>query len=165
MKYVKQKSRAYGYEKVKTNVIIKLLELFHAKKVFIEIFNVSTDSIFCKNILQQKSKYVSFPDSSDKTYMDIVISENMSEDFPNISNNIIDSGSEIISLCLSDLSLEDFIHYNKKIFADKRITKKIINCAIDILFDENVLTVSFNSELFCQSDLLSKIDEIVLEMG
>lgn len=160
-KRIKRASCAYGFEKIKSEDIIKLSELFQAENVFMEIINLEKDSSFYRSMQSRKNEHVLFSNSSSKAYADIFISKCFGENFTDMLDEIIDSRPEILCFYFTDLSLENFLYNNSKIFADKMITKQIAVCVFSIMFDENTFLISYNSDLFGQSDFLSKMDEIL----
>lgn len=161
MKRVKKVSRAYVYEKLKSNDIIKLLGLFHVENVFFEIINIEKDSSFYKAMQSRKNEHVLFPNPSSKTYADIFISECLGENFSDMLDEIINSNPESLVFYLTDLPLEDFLRHNRHC---DLITKQISACVFEIMFDESTFVISFNSDLLHQSDVVSKMDEIFMRV-
>lgn len=160
-KRISRAYRAYGYGQCRVDDIIKLLELFHAETVYIEIIDIRADGAFCKRMLPQKGEYVLFSDASAKNTMDVIFSEKAGGNCAKLLSEIIDGEPEIVSLYLSELPLKDFINQKNKT-PDTLIAKQAANCVIDIMLYECVLSVSFNTGLFHKSDYIPKLDEIVM---
>lgn len=161
MKRVKKASRAYVYEKLKPNDIIKLSGLFPVENVFMEIINVEKDSSFYKAMEGRKNEHVLFSNPSSKKYADIFISECLGENFSDMLDEIINSNPESLVFYLTDLPLEDFLRHNRHC---DLVTKQIAVCVFEIMFDENTFVISFNSDLLHQSDVVSKMDEIFMKV-
>lgn len=160
-KRIKRVSRSYVFQKVKSNDIVRLLALFHVENIFMEIINLEKDSSFYKNIKSIKEEYVVFSNSSSENDADIFIAKCSGENFNKILDEIIEDKPELLIFYLTNLSLEDFLCYNRSNSRHKIITEQIAVCVFEIIFDENVYSVTFNSDLLHESDFLSKLDEIL----
>ncbi len=44
---------------------------------------------------------------------------------------------------------------------DRIVVQEITDCIFEIMFDENVLLITYNSELYSQLDFVPRIEEIV----
>lgn len=165
MKSANKFSRAYVFERVRPGVIIELLGLFKVENVFMEIFNIEKDSAFYKSIKDREDEYVLLSKHSLKSYASIFITENFREEKIGILEEIIDSRPEILTFYLTDLPLEDFLCLcrGRKNFDDKIIETKIAACVFEIMFDENTFSVTLDKELLRRSDLMPKIDEILIK--
>lgn len=159
---IKKCGRTYVFERDNTDDIIKLLKMFDAREIFVEIGDICADSTFCQNAIYKKGKYV-VSGSSDRDYMDIVIAANINEDFPDILNEIMDGEPDIVSFNLTDLSWENFTYYIQKIYAYRTIEIGISYFVVEVIPDENVLGVVFNAELFSPHDLIPRVEAILFK--
>lgn len=164
MKHNKKFCKAYVFEKVRSNEIIKLLSLFPVKNVFMEINNIEKNSSFYNNMLNRKGEKGLFLDLSSKDYADIFIAKRFDENFTDILDEIIESNPEILAFYLTDLSLEEFLYHKGKTREGRLITEKVAVCVFELLFDENTFIICFDSDLFHQSDLKPMIEEIFMEI-
>lgn len=162
-KRIKRVNRSYVFQKVKSNDIVRLLGLFHVENIFMEIINFKKDSSFYKNIQSIKDEYVVFSNSSSENDAEIFISKCSGENFNKILDEIIEDKPELLIFYLTNLSLEDFLCYNRNSYRTNMITKQISVCVFEIIFDENVYSVTFNSDLLHGSDFISKLDEILIK--
>ena len=164
-KYAKMVNWCYVYEELKSSGIIEVLRLFHAKNCLIELFCVKTDSYFFKNLQNSKIKYVSYPRLSSKTYAytSIIISECLGEDLASLLDEIIENTPKAFSLYLTELSLEQFLYCNSKFSIPRIVQRRIADCIITIQFDKNHFCIDFNAELFCQSDLMPKLNRLFIQ--
>ena len=158
-------SRAYGFDKSQTPDIQKIFGLFQAKNIFIDIIDIEKDSNFFQEMQEKKDEYGLIFGNELKGYIDIFISncsrENIAEILDYITNNCLDC-PEMLIIYFTNLSLEDFLSYDRNRYGCKMITHQIIVCACEAMFDENVISITFNADLFYPRDYVSKLDEIFL---
>lgn len=166
-KKVKMFSRDYGFDKSQTSNIQKIFGLFQAKNIFIEIIGIEKDSNFFQEMQKKKDEYSLIFGNELKDYIDIFISncsrENIAEILDYITNNCLDC-PEMLIIYFTNLSLEEFLSYDRNRYGVKMITHQIIVCACEAMFDENVLSITFNADYFNPREYVSKLDEIFLKI-
>lgn len=161
MRRVKQVCKDYAYGPTRGKGIIKLLELFQAQRVFVKIYDIKVDSAFGKSILPQKDKYVLLSDPSEGEAVDIAMWKIVDDGLSNMLDEVGagDSEVEMISLYLTELPTEKLLEYERK-----PGKTEAASCALTIVPDESLLTVSFDPEVFDQIDWIT-IDETVFEIA
>lgn len=155
-------SQDYGYGKAKSSDIMELLSLFHAEGLLIEVIDIRVDSRFCENIENRDVRYVLYPNLSSEvqTHTNIIISEYFSESLVGLLDEIIESDPEMLLLSLTDLSLEQFLYCARKFSDPETIPPQTDTCVFIISFYESFFTISFNTESFCKSDLVPRIEHV-----
>ena len=163
VKSVKKVACSYVFKRIMARDIVELINLFHAKNLFIEIINIRTESTFCENIRSRKINYVTSSCFPVGTYVDIIIPQSISENYSCIIEEIIESDPETLLFYLTDSSFEQFLYCCGKTSIDKLVSKQVSSFIMEIIFSENTVLISYNAELYNHSDLASKIDGIMAE--
>lgn len=162
MKKAKQFSRSYiyVYEKSTVKNIHKILGLFYAKHIFTEVIGIDRDSNFYKKLQRKKDEYGLISVEKSQIYSDVFISNCLIENVAEILNLINENCPEMLIFYFTNLPLKDFLGYDRKRNADKMIAQQAAVCVCTLMIDENVFSISFNSDLFCPPYYVSKIEEI-----
>lgn len=142
------KTVSYVFESLKKNEISKMVSLFNTKYVFIEIINIVPDSNFFKELTNNKSQYEYYIESRSENYMDIFIKKFQRENILSIISDLNLCRPEILSFYFTDLPYEVFIEAKNRTYNDKLIANRVAECIFEIFYDENTLSLVYNSESF-----------------
>ena len=161
MKPTKKIALSYGLKKASSNEINKLLNLFSAKNIFIEIINISSKSDFYNSINNSDIEYMSSSVSNkvDKPYIDIFIFSYLEENFLCMIDRIIESKPEELIFYCTNLSTEQFLDIQKSI--NMLIKQQLSDCVLEFMFDENVLSISYNPEQYNQQNMSALVSNIL----
>lgn len=152
---------SYGRGNLSSNDMLRLLELFQAKNIFIEIVNLNRESHFYKGLRNGNVKYTSSSllNASLNPYADIFISKYPESQLVNILDQIIQSNPESLLFYSTDLSFAQFLQQKKS--NDTIVARRVSDCVLEIMFDENVLLISFHSERYHSEHIIPKIENIM----
>lgn len=142
------KSLAYVYSDIQSNDINKLLNLFSAEQIFLEGLNVKSDAFF----LKEMRSYLSECDflckyNQEKENIDVFIKRFPKEKILTILQNINESKPEMLIVYFTNLPYCVF-KKRKTIYNDKLIIYNIAKCCFEIIYDENVLVLTYNKESY-----------------
>jgi len=160
-KRYEEASLCYEYDKLRSSDLISVLSLLEAKSLIVELIDIRTDSCIIKNLQSRSVEYISWPNPSSETNVDIVFEEHFDEGFSEILDAIIESHPKTLIICSTNLPFAQFLYHAKS--NPLLIQAGVAACIVSVDFGEKNLYVFFNTELFSQSEIVPRIDSALIK--
>jgi len=151
-----------GSNEAKSSEIMELLRLFHAENIHIELSAVETYSPLCQSFENRSIKHVmltGLPPEEDE-YCDIIITEHFGENLVELFDEIIESNPRSLIIYPADSSFEQILYHFDKYHSLNKGQKPISSYILVISFDESYFTVTFDTELYSKTEMVSIIEKV-----
>lgn len=124
--------------------IVKLLNLFHADNLLIEVIGIVSSSPLITNLKKEKALFVSQQTLSSGIYTDVILPVITDDRFEHLLEDIIKSSPKQMSLYFTRFSLKQFLLCaSDGLNFDCIVQSMIVESVINIDFDKNTMYVYF----------------------